>query len=173
MSICAYSSRRVLDCILGLQQSSEQREVMSKSGAGRNGGGVGRADGWGPGSSMLPARTGNGQTQSWKRLRRPSTVVEVVSRQTAGRSVSHACTLLLPRWTCICTLLLRRQRTASGAGWLNRLMSGCGPGARSIRGHPVRAYGAPKSGSWGRGRQQTQVEQGCQVLCSRDPRPNQ
>lgn len=37
------------DCILGSQQSRAEKGREEQSGAGRNGVGVGRADGWGPG----------------------------------------------------------------------------------------------------------------------------
>lgn len=86
--------------------------------------------------------------------------------RSSKQSVSHhACTLLLLLllllWTCICC-----GKRDCIRGWLaERADEWLWAGCRSVRGHPVRAYGAPKSGSWGRGRQQTLGEQGYQVLC--------
>lgn len=66
------------------------------------------------------------KTQSWKRLCRTSTA-------RSKQSVSQSC-MYVATTVDVHLHLLRQEgkknRLASGAGWLNRLMSGCGPGPR-------------------------------------------
>lgn len=157
MSICAYSSRTVLTVFLGCSRAEQSRERVGKSRAAREGMGeeewAGRMDG--DPVSMLSARTGN-----------DSPILEKVAPYKCRRSKQsvshHACTLLLLLlWTCICC-----GKRDCIRGWLaEQADEWLWAGSRSVRGHPVRAYGAPKSGSWGRGRQLTLGEQGYQVLC--------
>ncbi|KAI7777813.1 hypothetical protein LA080_003012 [Diaporthe eres] len=140
---------------LVVPQSRADKSREEQSGAGRNGGGVGRAD---DPVSMLSARTGNGNPILEK--------IAPYKCRGSKQSVSHhACTLLLLLllllWTCICC-----GKRDCIRGWLaEQADEWLWAGSRSVRGHPVRAYGAPKSGSWGRGRQQTLGGQGYQVLC--------
>lgn len=124
MSICAYSSRTVLTVFLGCSRAEQSRERVGKSRAAREGMGeeewAGRMDG--DPVSMLSARTGN-----------DSPILEKVAPYKCRRSKQSVSQSVIMHVRCCCYYCGRAsaaaRETASGAGWLNRLMSGCGPGA--------------------------------------------